>query len=162
MSKIDYSVPVTTLGGAPTTLEAYRGKTVLVVNTASKCGFTPQYAGLEALWKELGPERFAILGFPCDQFGHQEPGSEEEIGAFCTKNYGVTFPMFAKVEVNGAGAHPLFQQLKAAAPGVLGTESIKWNFTKFLVGPDGEVIKRYASTDTPESLAGELRGRVQG
>ena len=162
MSKIDYSVPVTTLSGVPTTLEGYRGKTLLVVNTASKCGLTPQYAGLEALWKELGPDHFAILGFPCDQFGHQEPGSEEEIGAFCTKNYGVSFPMFAKVEVNGAGTHPLFQQLKAAAPGVLGTESIKWNFTKFLVGPDGEVVKRYASTDKPESLAGELRGRVKG
>jgi glutathione peroxidase len=147
-----YDIDLTTLDGKPQKMEAYRGKTLLVVNVASQCGFTPQYAGLQALYDKYRDKGFAILGFPCDQFGHQEPGSEAEIGAFCQKNYGVTFPMFAKTEVNGANAHPLYRHLKGEKPGVLGTEAIKWNFTKFLVGPDGTVLKRYAPTDKPEAI----------
>ncbi len=128
----------------------------MIVNVASKCGFTPQYAGLEALQKQFGPRGFEVLGFPCDQFGHQEPGDEAEIKSFCTLNYGVSFPMFAKIEVNGPGAHPLYRALKKAAPGLLGTEAIKWNFTKFLVGRDGRVLKRYAPNDKPEDIAKDI------
>ena len=144
------------LDGKPVDLARYRGKVLLIVNTASKCGFTPQYQGLESLYRDLHPRGLEVLGFPCNQFGSQEPGSEEEIGAFCEKNYGVSFPMFAKVDVNGDAAHPLWKYLKNAAPGVLGTEGIKWNFTKFLVGRDGRVIKRYAPNDTPASIEKDI------
>jgi glutathione peroxidase len=144
------------LDGKPVDLAQYRGQVLLVVNTASKCGFTPQYQGLEKLHRELHGRGLDVLGFPCNQFGQQEPGDESEIGAFCEKNYGVTFPMFAKVDVNGDGAHPLWQHLKASAPGVLGTEAIKWNFTKFLVGRDGKVVHRYAPTTKPEEIAGDI------
>jgi len=145
------------LDGQEESLGVYRGKVLLIVNTASACGFTPQYAGLEALYEKLGPEGFAILGFPCNQFGAQEPGSESEIGAFCQKNYGVTFPMFAKIEVNGASAHPLYKYLKDAKPGLLGTEAIKWNFTKFLIGKDGEPVARYAPNTKPEDLEAPIK-----
>ena len=151
-----FDTPVTTLDGRETTLAEWRGRVLLVVNVASKCGFTPQYAGLEALWRRHRDRGLVVLGFPCDQFGHQEPGDEDEIARFCSTSYDVTFPMFAKVEVNGAGAHPLWQQLKAARPGVLGTEAIKWNFTKFLVDRGGRVVARYAPTDTPERIEGDL------
>jgi glutathione peroxidase len=147
---------VQTIDGETRTLRDYAGKALLIVNVASKCGFTPQYAGLEALQKQFGPRGFEVLGFPCDQFGHQEPGDEAEIKSFCTLNYGVSFPMFAKIEVNGPGAHPLYRALKKAAPGLLGTEAIKWNFTKFLVGRDGRVLKRYAPNDKPEAIAADI------
>jgi glutathione peroxidase len=141
-----------TLDGADASLAAYRGKALLVVNVASKCGFTPQYTGLEALYRKLGPQGLVVLGFPCDQFGHQEPGDAAEIRNFCAVNYDVTFPLFAKIDVNGRRAHPLYRYLKKAAPGVLGTAAIKWNFTKFLVDREGGVVARYAPTDKPESL----------
>ncbi len=144
------------LDGRPAPLAAQRGRVLLIVNTASACGFTPQFAGLETLWRELGPRGLTVIGFPCNQFGAQDPGTAEQIGAFCQKNYGVSFPMMAKVEVNGPGAHPLFAHLKRAAPGLLGTEGIKWNFTKFLVGRDGRVRKRYAPTDTPAAIRRDL------
>ena len=144
------------LDGTPVDLAQYRDKVLLIVNTASKCGFTPQYQGLEKVYRELHPRGLEILGFPCNQFGHQEPDGEAEIGAFCEKNYGVTFPMFAKVDVNGDAAHPLWKHLKETAPGLLGTEAIKWNFTKFLVGRDGQVIHRYAPTTKPEEIAGDI------
>jgi glutathione peroxidase len=146
----------TALDGAPIDLSRYRGKVVLIVNTASACGFTPQYKGLEAVYRQFRERGVEVLGFPCNQFGQQESGSEAEIGAFCEKNYGVTFPLFAKVDVNGAAAHPLFQHLKHAAPGLLGTQRIKWNFTKFLVGPDGRVVKRYAPQTKPEAIAADI------
>jgi glutathione peroxidase len=129
------------------------GKVLLIVNTASQCGFTPQYAGLEDLWRRYGARGFEVIGFPCNQFGGQEPGSAEEIGAFCAMNFGVTFPLMAKVEVNGPGAIPLYDWLKAQAPGLLWSKRIKWNFTKFLVGRDGKVVRRYAPTDKPAALA---------
>jgi glutathione peroxidase len=151
-----YKISVTTIDGQTQTLEQYRGYVLLIVNVASKCGFTPQYAGLEALYRRRKKQKFAILGFPCDQFGHQEPGDEEEIKSFCSTTYDVTFPMFAKVEVNGDNAHPLYKYLRAEKTGLLGTESIKWNFTKFLVGPDGEVLHRYAPSDTPEKIERDL------
>jgi glutathione peroxidase len=146
----------TSLDGKPVDLAQYRGKVLLIVNTASKCGFTPQYQGLETVYRELHGRGLEVLGFPCNQFGSQEPGTEEEIGAFCEKNYGVSFPMFAKVDVNGDEAHPLWKYLKGEAPGVLGTEGIKWNFTKFLIGRDGKVAKRYAPTTKPEEIAGDI------
>lgn len=146
----DFSADV--LSGESRSLDAYKGKVVLVVNTASKCGFTPQYKGLEALYQKYQDRGLEVLGFPCNQFGKQEPGNAEEIGGFCERNFGVSFPLFAKVEVNGDNAHPLFTHLKQQAPGILGTESIKWNFTKFLVGRDGQVVKRFAPKDKPESL----------
>jgi glutathione peroxidase len=151
-----YDFQATSLDGKPVDLAQYRGKVLLIVNTASKCGFTPQYQGLETLHRELHGRGLEVLGFPCNQFGGQEPGSEEEIGAFCEKNYGVSFPMFAKVDVNGDQAHPLWQHLKSEAPGVLGTEGIKWNFTKFLIGRDGKVVKRYAPQTKPEEIAGDV------
>ena len=151
-----YDIEVTTIEGRPQKMEAYRGKTLLVVNVASKCGFTPQYEGLQALYEKHRMKGFAVLGFPCDQFGHQEPGSEEEIQRFCTSNYNVTFPLFAKIEVNGSNAHPLYRHLKSEKKGLLGSEAIKWNFTKFLIGPGGAVLKRYAPTDTPESIGADL------
>jgi glutathione peroxidase len=147
-----YKYTAATLAGEEVSLENWRGRVLLIVNTASECGFTPQYAGLEALYEKLHGDGLTILGFPCNQFGAQEPGSEVEIGAFCQKNYGVTFPMFAKIDVNGANAHPLYKYLKDAKPGLLGTEAIKWNFTKFLVGKDGEPVARYAPNTKPEEL----------
>ncbi|TCZ57249.1 glutathione peroxidase [Roseicella aquatilis] len=144
-----------TLDGTPRRLSDFAGKALLVVNVASRCGFTPQYVGLEALHRRLAPRGFAVLGFPCNQFAGQEPGTEAEIGAFCQTTYDVTFPMFAKVEVNGPGTHPLFRHLKAAAPGLLGSERIKWNFTKFLIDPRGEVVRRYGPTTKPEAIARE-------
>lgn len=151
-----YQLSVDRLQGGTQTLADYAGKVLLIVNTASECGFTPQYAGLEALHQRYGEQGLAVLGFPCNQFGAQEPGSAEEIGAFCEKNYGVSFPMFAKIEVNGEHAHPLYRYLKEHARGVLGSEAIKWNFTKFLVDRDGEVVDRYAPTTTPEAIAGDI------
>ena len=147
-----YKYTAATLSGEEVSLETWRGRVLLVVNTASQCGFTPQYGGLEALYKKLEPKGLTILGFPCNQFGGQEPGSEAEIGAFCQKNYGVSFPIFAKVEVNGANAHPLFQYLTKARKGFLGTEAIKWNFTKFLIDRDGEPVARFAPQTKPEEL----------
>ena len=143
---------VKSAGGAPVDLSAYAGQVLLIVNTASKCGFTPQYEGLEALYRKFKDRGFAVLAFPCNQFGAQEPGDAAEIAQFCTVNYDVTFPVFAKVEVNGAGSDPLYQTLRKAAPGLMGTTSIKWNFTKFLVDRAGKVVRRYAPNDTPASL----------
>jgi glutathione peroxidase len=144
------------LSGAPVDLNAYRGKVLLIVNTASNCGFTPQYKGLEAVYQQFRDRGVEVLGFPCNQFGAQEPGSADEIGAFCEKNYGVTFPLFAKIDVNGDAAHPLFKHLKKEAPGLLGSEAIKWNFTKFLVRKDGTVYDRYAPQTKPEDLIGDI------
>lgn len=152
MSNI-YDITANTLAGEALSLSAFQGKVLLIVNTASKCGFTGQYKGLEALYQQYKDQGLVVLGFPCNQFGAQEPGSAEEIGAFCEKNYGVSFPMFAKIDVNGSNAHPLFQFLKSEATGLLGTEGIKWNFTKFLVGADGKVHSRHAPTANPEDLA---------
>ena len=146
------SFSVNTIQGELQNLSEYEGKVLLVVNVASKCGFTGQYAGLQALHKEYASRGLIVMGFPCDQFGHQEPGSDSNILAFCETQYKVTFPMFAKIEVNGPNAEPFYQWLKTSKPGLLGTEAIKWNFTKFLVGRKGQVLKRYAPTDTPESL----------
>jgi len=151
-----YDIEVTTIEGQTQKMDAYRGKTLLVVNVASKCGFTPQYEGLQALYDRYKDKGFAVLGFPCDQFGHQEPGNEAEIQRFCSSTYSVTFPLFAKIDVNGSDADPLFKFLKSERKGLLGSESIKWNFTKFLVGADGTVLKRYAPTDTPESIGADL------
>ncbi|MBM6400035.1 glutathione peroxidase [Phycicoccus sonneratiae] len=146
----------TTLVGDEQPLEAYRGKVVLVVNTASQCGFTPQYDGLEELWQKYRGQGLVVLGFPCNQFGGQEPGDAEQIGEFCRVNHGVTFPMFDKVEVNGDAAHPLYRWLRREARGALGSEKIKWNFTKFLVGKDGAPIKRFGSSTKPEKLRGAV------
>ena len=143
------------LEGGEESLADYAGKVVLVVNTASQCGFTPQFAGLEELYQQYGERGLVVLGFPCDQFGHQEPGDSEQIGSFCQRNYGVSFPMFEKIEVNGDGAHPLYSWLRSEKGGVLG-DRIKWNFTKFLVGRDGQVVKRYGSTTKPEKIAGDI------
>jgi glutathione peroxidase len=151
-----YDIPVVALDGTPTTLEPYRGKMLLIVNVASQCGLTPQYAGLEAMHERLAPRGFAVLGFPCNQFAGQEPGDERAIATFCSMTYGVTFPMFAKVDVNGEDAHPLWKHLKAERPGLLGSEAIKWNFTKFLVGRDGTVLKRFAPTDEPAVIEKEV------
>ncbi|MBS0376544.1 MAG: glutathione peroxidase [Proteobacteria bacterium] len=151
-----YDLSARTLDGREQSLGDYRGQALLIVNVASKCGFTPQYRGLEALHRRLAPKGFAVLGFPCDQFGHQEPGDEAEIAKFCSTTYEVSFPMFAKIEVNGPNAHPLYRELKQAATGVLGTEAIKWNFTKFLVDKEGRVVRRYAPTDRPECLEQDI------
>jgi glutathione peroxidase len=142
----------TTLDGRDQSLAEFKGKVVLIVNTASKCGFTPQYEGLEALYREYGPRGLVVLGFPCNQFGAQEPGSSDEIARFCSTTYDVSFPMFARIEVNGDNAHPLYRHLKEARPGLLGIEAIKWNFTKFLVDRDGNVVDRYAPATKPEEL----------
>ena len=144
------------IDGSDQPLSAWQGQAMLVVNVASKCGFTPQYEGLEALYRKYKDRGFVVLGFPCDQFGHQEPGNEEEIRNFCSLTYDVSFPMFSKVEVNGAGTHPLYRHLKREAKGLLGSEAIKWNFTKFLVDREGRVVKRYAPTDTPASLDADV------
>ena len=151
-----YDFDAIDIDGRSVSLADYRCKALLVVNVASKCGFTPQYAGLEKLWQDYRGRGLVVLGFPCDQFGNQEPGNEEEIKSFCALTYEVDFPMFAKVEVNGADAHPLWKWLKKEKGGLLGIDAIKWNFTKFLVGRDGKVIKRYAPTDKPESLARDI------
>jgi glutathione peroxidase len=155
-----YEFTVKTIDGQTETMAAYQGQVLLIVNVASKCGFTGQYAGLEALYRSYRDKGFAVLGFPCDQFGHQEPGSEAEIQSFCSLTYDVTFPLFAKIEVNGSGAHPLYTYLKKAQPGLLGSEAIKWNFTKFLVSRDGQVLKRYAPSDTPEKIEADLIGMI--
>jgi glutathione peroxidase len=144
------------IDGNTISLADLQGRVLLIVNTASACGFTPQFTGLEALHQSHGIKGLTVMGFPCNQFGGQDPGSNEEIGAFCQKNYGVSFPMMAKVNVNGADAHPLFQWLKAQAPGILGSEGIKWNFTKFLIGKDGQVLARYAPTDTPAKITKDI------
>jgi len=144
------------LTGAPVNLEQYRGKVLLIVNTASKCGFTPQYQGLEAVYRQFRDKGVEVLGFPCNQFGKQEPGDASQIGEFCEKNYGVTFPMFAKIDVNGDAAHPLFRHLKKEATGLLGSQAIKWNFTKFLVKKDGTVYKRYAPRTEPKELMADI------
>jgi glutathione peroxidase len=151
-----YDFQAQTLDGKPVALNDFRGRAMLVVNTASKCGFTPQFEGLEALWKQYADRGLVVLGFPCNQFGSQDPGNFNEIASFCQLNYGVSFPMMAKVDVNGPQAHPLYQWLVNEAPGVLGTRAIKWNFTKFLVGRDGHVIKRYGSIDKPMALAADI------
>lgn len=151
-----YAIEITTIDGTVQTLNRFRGKTLLVVNVASRCGFTSQYEGLQTLYDTYRDKGFEVLGFPCNQFGHQEPGDEAEIKGFCSLTYNVTFPLFAKIEVNGSNAHPLYRYLKSAKKGVLGTEAIKWNFTKFLVGPDGAVLERYAPTDTPARIAADL------
>ena len=155
MTVYDYSAQ--RLDGHEESLSAYRGQVLLIVNTASQCGFTPQYAGLESLYEKLHGDGLAILGFTCNQFGAQEPGSGAEIGQFCLKNYGVTFPMFAKIEVNGESAHSLYKYLKDAKPGLLGTEGIKWNFTKFLIDRNGEPVARYAPQVKPEDLEEPIR-----
>lgn len=151
-----YDIPVTTIDGTPTTLADYRGKVLLVVNVASKCGFTPQYAGLEELYQKYKDRGLVVLGFPCNQFLSQEPGDAADIKSFCTLKYNVSFPMFVKVDVNGKDAHPLYTHLKCAARGFLGTKSVKWNFTKFLVARDGTVVRRYATATKPEKLAADI------
>ena len=151
-----YDFEATSTDGKTASLAAQRGKVLLIVNTASACGFTPQFGGLEALWKSLGPKGLTVVGFPSNEFGGQDPGSDSEISSFCQINYGVSFPMMAKVQVNGANAHPLWKWLTKEAPGLLGSQAVKWNFTKFLVGKDGKVIKRYAPTDTPESMRADI------
>ena len=151
-----YDFTAQSIAGSEVRLDTFRGQVCLIVNVASRCGFTPQYTGLEALYEKHRDAGFAVLGFPCDQFGQQEPGDDATILDFCTRNYGVTFPMFAKVEVNGAGAHPLFAHLKKERPGLLGTEAIKWNFTKFLVDCSGSVRERFAPGDTPELIETKL------
>ena len=151
-----YDFKVKDIHGKTVDLDVYKGKVLLVVNTASQCGFTPQYKGLEKLYEKMHGKGLEILGFPCNQFGAQEPGSEEEIESFCEVNYGVTFPLFAKIDVNGDDTAPVYKYLKHAKPGLLGSEAIKWNFTKFLVDRNGEVVERYAPKDEPESFAGDI------
>jgi glutathione peroxidase len=155
-----YDFEALTIAGKSVALKEFSGKPMLIVNTASACGFTPQFAGLEELHKTYGDKGLVVLGFPCNQFGAQDKGSNDEIAEFCQLNYGVSFPMMAKIDVNGSGQHPLYQWLCKEAPGVLGTKAIKWNFTKFLVGKDGQVIKRYAPTDTPKSLAADIEAAL--
>ena len=155
-----YEFQAQQITGQPVDLSQNKGQVMLIVNTASACGFTPQFAGLEVLHKTYGERGLAVLGFPCNQFGGQDPASNDKIAEFCQLNYGVSFPMMAKVDVNGAAAHPLYQWLCAEAPGLLGTKAIKWNFTKFLVGKDGQVLKRYAPTDTPASLAKDIEAAL--
>lgn len=151
-----YESSATTIDGDVQSMRVFAGRTLLIVNVASRCGFTPQYAGLEQLWQTYRDRGLTVLGFPCNQFGHQEPGSDAEIRQFCATQYAVTFPMFAKIDVNGPHAHPVYACLKAAAPGILGSEAIKWNFTKFLVDKQGHVLKRYGSVDTPSMIAPDI------
>ena len=151
-----YDFQAQTIDGQTVSLDQYRDRVLLIVNTASACGFTPQFGGLEKLHESYAARGLVVLGFPCNQFGQQDPGSNDEIATFCQRNYGVSFPMMAKIDVNGAGAHPLYQWLTAEAPGILGSKAIKWNFTKFLVGRDGRVIKRYAPQDAPDKLAQDV------
>lgn len=155
-----YDFSATDIEGREVALESFRGKVLLIVNVASQCGFTPQYAGLEALYREYRERDLVVLGFPCNQFGHQEPGDNDAIRSFCKLNYDVTFPLFAKIDVNGDSAHPLYKWLKSAKPGVLGTEAIKWNFTKFLIGRTGEPIARYAPTDKPETFKADIEAAL--
>jgi len=155
-----YDFDAESIQGKPAQLASQKGKVLLIVNTASKCGFTPQFAGLEELWKTYRDRGLVVIGFPSNQFGAQDPGSNEEISSFCEMNYGVTFPMMSKVDVNGDNAPPLWKWLTAKAPGILGTKTIKWNFTKFLIGKDGKVIKRYAPNDSPESLRGDIEAAL--
>jgi glutathione peroxidase len=156
-----YDFSARAIDGAERALSQYRGEALLIVNVASKCGFTPQYSGLQALHRQYHDQGFEVLGFPCDQFGHQEPGDDAAIKAFCSLTYEVSFPMFAKIEVNGDLAHPLYKYLKKACPGVLGSTAIKWNFTKFLIGKDGAPQKRYAPTDTPASISADVAGALR-
>ncbi len=156
-----YSFEVKTIDGKSMPLSEYQGKVILIVNVASKCGFTYQYKGLEKLYEKYKDQGFVVLGFPCNQFAGQEPGNEDEIKTFCTLNYQVTFPLFGKVDVNGTGAHPLYQHLKKAEKGLFGTEAIKWNFTKFLVSRDGEVLKRFAPQTEPESLESAIEEELK-
>ena len=151
-----YDFEALSIEGKPAHLSTQRGKVLLIVNTASACGFTPQFAGLEALWETYRGKGLVVVGFPSNQFGAQDPGNNDDIASFCQLNYGVSFPMMSKVDVNGGNAHPLWKWLTAEAPGMLGSQSVKWNFTKFLVGKDGKVIKRYAPTDTPESMKKDI------
>ncbi|MEE4249665.1 MAG: glutathione peroxidase [Alcanivoracaceae bacterium] len=144
------------IAGKDVDLSQYKGKVLLIVNTASKCGFTPQYKGLQSVFEKYRERGFEVLGFPCNQFGHQEPGDEAQISEFCELNFGVDFPLFGKIDVNGDDAHPLYRHLKEEAPGLLGSKAVKWNFTKFLVNREGQVVKRYAPTDKPESLAKDI------
>jgi len=155
-----YDFEALSIDGKPAQLASQRGKVMLIVNTASECGFTPQFAGLEELWKNYAARGLVVMGFPSNEFGGQDPGADSEIASFCQVNYGVTFPMMGKVKVNGAEAHPLWQWLTKEAPGILGSKSVKWNFTKFLVGRDGKVIKRYAPTDKPESMAADIEAAL--
>ena len=155
-----YDFQAQSIDGQTVPLSRYRGQVMLIVNTASACGFTPQFTGLEKLHQQYGPQGLAVIGFPCNQFASQDPGSNDEIGSFCQKNYGVSFQMMGKIDVNGPAAHPLYQWLKHEAPGLLGTAGIKWNFTKFLVGRDGRVIQRYAPQDTPEKIAKDIEAAL--
>ena len=157
-----YDFSANSIQGKAVKLSQYKGKAMLIVNTASACGFTPQFGGLEVLHQSYGDKGLVVLGFPCNQFGAQDSGSNGEIAEFCQLNYGVSFPMMEKIDVNGSGAHPLYQWLSAEAPGLLGSKAIKWNFTKFLVGKDGTVIKRYAPTDTPASMAKDIEAALVG
>ena len=157
-----YDIGVKTIGGDTQPLDVYRGKTLLIVNVASRCGFTPQYTGLEALYRKYRDQGLVVLGFPCNQFGRQEPGTETEIQQFCAITYDVTFPLFAKIDVNGPATHPLYELLKSAQHGLLGTEGIKWNFTKFLVNGRGDVVARYAPSDTPEKIEQAVSGLLAG
>ena len=161
MSNALFDIAVTTIKGEQKILADFGGKAVLVVNTASKCGFTPQYKGLENVWQQYKDKGLVVLGFPCNQFGKQEPGDEGAISEFCELNFGVSFPLFKKVDVNGSDAHPLFVQLKKRAPGLLGSQGIKWNFTKFLIGEDGKVVKRFAPTTKPEELSSEIEALLK-
>jgi glutathione peroxidase len=160
MSGEIYTIPVHAIDGTQTTLDAYRGKVLLIVNVASKCGFTPQYKGLETIYQKYKDQGLVVLGFPCNQFGGQEPGTEAEIQSFCSLTYGVSFPMFAKIDVNGTEQHPLYTYLKSQKGGLLGFDAIKWNFTKFLVDRSGQVVARYAPTSTPESIAADIEARL--
>ena len=162
MASSIYDFEAQQIGGKTVPLAQYRGKPLLIVNTASACGFTPQFAGLEDLHRHYGDRGLVVLGFPCNQFGAQDPGSNEEIASFCQVNYGVSFPMMTKVDVNGPEAHPLYRWLTAEAPGLLGSKAVKWNFTKFLVGKDGRVLKRYAPQDAPEKLAKDIEAALAG
>lgn len=157
-----YDFDALTITGKSVPLKQYEGKPMLIVNTASACGFTPQFAGLEELHKTYAAKGLVVLGFPCNQFGAQDKGNNDEIAEFCQLNYGVSFPMMAKIDVNGGDAHPLYKWLSSEAPGLLGTKAIKWNFTKFLVGKDGQVLKRYAPTDTPKSMADDIEAALKG
>jgi glutathione peroxidase len=161
MPETVYDFTVTTNMGLPKSLADYRGKVLLIVNTASKCGFTPQYAGLQTLYDTYRDRGFEVLGFPCNQFGQQEPGTNEEIQSFCQVNYGVTFPMFDKIDVNGSDEHPLYKQLKSAAPGALGLKVIKWNFTKFLVDAEGKVVNRFEPNADPEQIIPDIEALLR-
>jgi glutathione peroxidase len=160
MTDTVFDFQATSITGQPADLAAQRGKVLLIVNTASECGFTPQFKGLEQLWQDYGPKGLVVIGFPSNEFGGQDPGSNDEIASFCEMNYGVSFPMMSKIKVNGGDAHPLWKFLKSEKPGILGWEAIKWNFTKFLVGRDGQVIKRYAPNDAPEKLRGDIEAAL--